>query len=183
MDVNAYARMLMQLLPRGTVWLTETGSNIRRVMLGIAEELVRVEARGAALVEESDPRTATETLEDWERVLGLPDDAVLMVPATTAARRQAVVSKLLRQGGQHGGFYVALAAACGYTATVSDAYGLTVARAGRARAGDDARGTEWAHTWEMAVSPPAGTTLTHAELEAIVRRAAPAHTAVIFTYL
>jgi uncharacterized protein YmfQ (DUF2313 family) len=35
----------------------------------------------------------------------------------------------------------------------------------------------------MNVSPATGTALTTTELEAIIRRAAPAHTVVAFTYL
>jgi uncharacterized protein YmfQ (DUF2313 family) len=181
-DVNAYARMLMQLLPRGPLFPRGEGSGLFKLMQGIGEELARVEARGRALIEESDPRTATETLAEWETMLGLPDDAVLEVPSTTEGRRLAIVSKLLRLGGQSRAFFVALAAACGYTATVDDSYGLTVARSGRLRAGDPVRGTEWAHAWMMTVEPPAGVALTHAELERIVRRAAPAHSAVLFTY-
>lgn len=175
--------LLAQLLPRGSVWKLEAGSYVRRLLQGVGDELHRVEIRGTQLIDESDPRTAYETLPEWETQMGLPDDAVTAIPSTVAQRRQAIVSKLLREGGQHAGFFVSLAAACGYTVTVVDDYGETVARAGRARAGDRARGVEWAHTWEVVVQPPTGPALTHAELEAIVRRAAPAHAATIFTYL
>lgn len=183
MDVNAYARQLKQLLPRGIVWNLEAGSRVSQVMLALAEELARVDARGADLVEESDPRTASETLDAWESMLGLPDDVILTIPATVAERRLAVTQKLLRVGGQTPAFYIALAAASGYAVTIDDSYGLTVARAGRARAGDPVRGVAWAHAWMVTVSPPAGAALTTTELEAIIRRAAPSHTAVLFTYL
>jgi len=181
--VNAYARQLKQLLPQGAAWLLESGSVVSRTMLALAEELARVDARGSDLVEESDPRTATETLDAWERMLGLPDEAILTIPATDAERRLAVTQKLLTLGGQSAAFYIALADVCGYVVTIDDTYGLTVARAGRARAGDRVRSVEWAHVWEVTVSPPAGTALSTTELEAIIRRAAPSHTVVLFTYL
>jgi uncharacterized protein YmfQ (DUF2313 family) len=180
--VVSYARQLRQLLPPGSLWNLDADSWITATLLGISEELARVDERADDIIEESDPRTATETLDDWERALGLPDEAVPTIPATTAGRRLAVTQKLIRQGGQHAAFYVSLAAACGYTVTVNDAYGVTVCRAG-ARAGALCRGVPWAFAWRLDVSPPSGTALTHVELEAVIRRAAPAHTTVIFNYL
>lgn len=183
MDVNAYGRQLKQLLPSGKLWNLEPGSVLSKLLLGTSEELARVDARGADLVEESDPRTATETLDAWERMLGLPDGDVLVVPGTTAARRQAVVSKLLKTGGQSRAYYIQLAAACGYTVTIYDTYGLELFRVNRQRMGDRLLGAAWAHTWKVTVQPPAGSALTHAELERILRRVAPAHTVVIFEYV
>lgn len=183
MNVTAYARQLRQLLPPGRLWNLEPDSVLSKLLLGAAEELARVDARGLVLVEESDPRTATETLAEWERLLGLPDEDVLEVPATTEARRQAVVSKLLKAGGQSRAYYITLAAACGYVVTIYDEYGLELFRVNRQRVGDRLYGPAWAHTWKVTVQPPAGSALTHAELERILRRVAPAHTAVIFEYV
>jgi uncharacterized protein YmfQ (DUF2313 family) len=178
----AYSRQIQQLLPPGKLHL-ESDSWLHRVIDAISFEFARVSARGAYLFEESDPRTATETLDDWESMLALPDSAVTTIPTTTAARRQAVTQKLIRQGGQHRQFYIDLAAACGYTVTIDDTYGLRVARAGRMRSGARCYGADWAHVWMMTVQAPTGSALAHSELEAIIRRASPAHTAVLFTYL
>lgn len=183
MDVIAYARQLKQLLPPGRLWNLEPSSTLSKLFLGIAEELARVDARGLVLIEESDPRTASETLAEWERMLGLPDEDVLEVPATTEARRQAIVSKLLKTGGQSRAYYIALAAAAGYVVTIYDEYGLELFRVNRGRIGDRLYGPAWAHTWKVTVQPPAGSALTHAELERIIRHVAPAHTVVIFEYV
>jgi uncharacterized protein YmfQ (DUF2313 family) len=180
---DKYARMVKALLPPGSVWSLEPGTGVTRIADGIAVELQRVEDRAAQLVEESDPRTATETLEDWERTLGLPDADVLNVPSTVAERRLAVTQKALKQGGQTPAYFVGVAAACGYTATVSEGYGTTTFRAGRGRAGQPVNSDRWAHVWRMDVQPPTGPALTHAELERIIRRVAPAHTVVRLTYL
>jgi uncharacterized protein YmfQ (DUF2313 family) len=180
---EAYARQLKQLLPPGKLWLLEEDSVLSAFMLGLAEEFARVDARGQALLEEADPRTSTELLAEWERVLGLPDDAVLSIPSTEEGRRLAVVTKLLATGGQSKAYFQALAAVAGYSVSIYDAFGLTVARVGRTRAGQRCVGTAWAHTWRVTVSPPTGPALTTQELERFIRRAAPAHTAVIFTYL
>jgi uncharacterized protein YmfQ (DUF2313 family) len=178
----AYARQLKHLLPPGAVWLLEASSWISRTLLAASDELARIEQRGLDLIEESDPRTATETLPDWERVLGLPDSCVVTIPGTAAARRLAITQKLVRQGGQHSGFYVALAAACGYTVAVVEGFGSSIFRAG-SRCGARVYGTAWAHVWQIDIDPPSGAALTHAELECIITRASPAHTVVLFNYL
>jgi uncharacterized protein YmfQ (DUF2313 family) len=180
---SPFARTLRQLLPPGVLWLFEADSILSKSILALSDEFARATGRALDLVEESDPRTATETLDEWERVLGLPDDTVTAVPTTTAGRRLAIVQKLIRQGGQNAAFYVALAAACGYSVTVHDDYGATLFRAGHGRSGSRCYGPAWAYTWRLDVSAPAGTALTHAELEAIINRAKPAHTTVIYNYL
>lgn len=173
--------MLQQLLPRGP-FLLEPGSRLIRLLEAISYEIARVEARGADLVEESDPRTATETLPEWERVLSLPDAVVTTIPAGLAQRRLVVTQKFVRQGGQSRPYYIALAAACGYTVTIDDSLRGLVLRAGF-RTGARSYGTAPAFTWRVDVQPPAGAALSHAELEAVIRRSKPSHTEVLFNYL
>jgi hypothetical protein len=97
---SPFARTLRQLLPPGVLWLFEADSILSKSILALSDEFARATGRALDLVEESDPRTATETLDEWERVLGLPDDTVTAVPTTTAGRRLAIVQKLIRQGGK-----------------------------------------------------------------------------------
>lgn len=91
MIAEAYARMLAALLPPGRVWRRHVGSGIQRVLLGSADELARVEARGQDLLRESDPRTADELLPEFERELGLTAEGTL------AERRARVVALLVRR--------------------------------------------------------------------------------------
>jgi uncharacterized protein YmfQ (DUF2313 family) len=181
-DASAYARQLKALLPPGKLWNLAVDSVLSKVCLALGDEFARVDGRGADLIEESDPRTAYETLDDWERVLGLPDAAVTVIPTTPEARRLAITQKYIGVGGQSAAYYEQLAAACGYTVTVDDAFGSLVLRSGF-RSGARCYGTDWAFVWQVNVSPPAGDALTHEELEAIIRRVSPAHTTVIFVYL
>ncbi len=181
--VAAYTQQLKALLPPGELWKL-TGDAVTSATLGaLAEELARVHGRGDTLVDESDPRTAEETLGQWEAMLGLPDDAVVEIPNTTEERRLAITQKYLAQGGQTRAYFIALAAACGYTVTINDAFGVTITRAGTAVAGDFLTGLWAAFLWEVVVQPPTGDALSHEELEAIINRVKPAHTSVIFTYL
>lgn len=186
MDAAAHARVLKKLLPPGKLWNLLPDSVLSKLFLAFGDELARVDVRGAALIEETDPRTATETLSDWEMMLGLPDADLVTIPASDAERRLAITQKFIRRGGQTPAYFLQLAAACGYTGanTITEGYAATVARSwGNSHCNDVLRGGEWAHVWELNVAPPPGTALSHAELEAIIRRAAPAHTVVVFNYL
>lgn len=109
-----YLRQLKALLPPGVVFDREPDSVVTQTLEATADELARVGARGVDLIEESDPRTADETIGDWERILSLPDESVLAIPATLAERRIAVAQKYASRGGQNREFFIALAAACGY---------------------------------------------------------------------
>lgn len=180
---DAYARMLKQLLPRGPLWFVEPGSVLSKTLLAIADELARVGERGEDLIEESDPRTATETLDDWERNLGLPDHCIEAIPATDEERRLAITQKLIKRGGQTPALYIALAAAAGYDVEITEDYGATIARSGKCRSGDRIYGEEWAHVWKVTADPPSGPALSHDELECIINRAKPAHTFVFFEFL
>lgn len=179
---DAWARVLARLLPSGAAWRPEAGSWLQRVLRAGADEFARFDDRTEALRAELDPRSATETIEDWERVLGLPDDAVTEIPVTLDARRRAVFQKQVAQGGQDAAYFIGVALACGYVVTIDAAYGPRVLRAGF-RAGARVYGVAWAFAWRIDVQPPAGSALPHADLERIIRRSGPAHTVVIFNYL
>lgn len=183
MDGAAYGRALKKLLPPGPVWRLTPDSVLSRLFHGLGDELARLEQRGRDLVEETDPRTATETLEEWERMLGLPDEDILTIPATDAERRTAIVQKLLRTGGQSAAYYEGLALAAGWTVYVVDDYGSTVARCGTAECPDPMNGTAWAFVWRVDVDFSVPGALTSTELEAVLTRVRPAHTIVFFNYL
>ncbi len=178
---SAYGRQLKQLLPPGSVWFLESGSKIDRVLLAISDELSRIDARGLDLINESDPRTADETIGDWERILSLPDERVTEISAVLAERRLAVTQKYTAGKGQNEAFYIALALACGYVVTISRFTAL-ILRAGF-RCLDRVYGLPFANAFQIDVSPPAGTALTHDQLEAVIRHVTHAHIQVVFNYL
>lgn len=178
-SAEAYARTLKQLLPQGSLWNLEADSKLSAALLAIGEELARVGQRGADLIEESDPRTALETLGEWEAMLGLPDTAILTIPATTAARRLAITQKFVATGGQSSAYFTALAAACGYTVTLSN---YKLARSGLFRAGHYLHGYDYGYAMLVKVTATAADALTHAELEAVIRRVTHAHITVVFAY-
>lgn len=90
-SAEAYARMLKALLPPGGLWRLDPESNLSKLMLACGDELTRVSGRAADLVEEADPRTTSELLPDFERMLALT------ATGTENERRALVVSLLIRR--------------------------------------------------------------------------------------
>jgi uncharacterized protein YmfQ (DUF2313 family) len=160
----------------------EPSSGLSSFLLAISDELARIDARADQLVAEWDPSTATEMLSDWERVLGLPVEGTVL-PADNVSRQIAVARAYVARGGQTEAYFIALADAAGFEVSISDiavhvwqmsvnlslirvSYTLvtSIFRAGASRAGD--------HLTSYSVP----------ELEAVIRRATPAHTVVWFRY-
>jgi uncharacterized protein YmfQ (DUF2313 family) len=187
-----YLQQLQALLPRGPAWPREASPSTR-LFNGLAQELARVEGRALALVDEADPRTTAELFADWERVTGLPDACAVAFGGeqTTAQRRAALVGRLATMGGQSAAYYVGLAAALGYAVTVGEFAEHTV--------NDDVEhplfSLAWSFAWQVSAALNTVTDLTvdstvdeplaawgNSLLECVVKRLAPSHTTVLFSY-
>lgn len=118
-DPSAYAGALTRLMPRGGAWPITGGVVWQGLMTALGLEGRRCDERALQLLDEADPRTCAETLEDWERVLGLPDDCA---PAnqTFTERRDAVIALLRSTGGATIAFFTALAADRGYVVEITE---------------------------------------------------------------
>lgn len=87
----------------------------------LAEPLARVDARGDALIGETDPRTTAEMLPDWERVVGLPDACSRAAgEPTLQERRAAIHQRWTARGGQSRAFFIAVAEALGYAVEIEE---------------------------------------------------------------
>ncbi len=108
-----YVRVLRDYLPRGVLWTREAARRLTRHLQGIADELVRVHNSAADLLTEADPQTTTDTgmMEDWERVLGLPE--FNYAPTDEDLRRTVILGKLAAQGGQSADYFEGLAVTMG----------------------------------------------------------------------
>lgn len=188
-----YLAQLQALLPQGPAWPREADAALTKLLLAWADELSRVDGRAADLVEEADPRTTSELLADWERVAGLPDACVeaLAGTQTTAQRRAALVAKLTTIGGQSPAYFVALAAALGYTVTITEYKTFTV----RSKVNDPLNDTPWRFTFTVTaplntvrrfnVRSPVNEPLAawgNELLECVISRLKPAHSHVLFAY-
>ena len=92
-----YWQVVSDLLPWGDVWPRDPETVQQRTMAGIAVEFSRLHARTCDLLAEGWPGTATESIDDWERVMGLPDPCTGPL-ATLEARRRAILAKMASNG-------------------------------------------------------------------------------------
>lgn len=112
---NEYADLLGRLLPRGKAWATLLQANgLTLTVKALSYELARAHNRFLDLLDESDPRTTTELIDAWERVLGLPDPCDLSPPTTLADRRDAAFAALIARGGTQLSILCDVIAAAGY---------------------------------------------------------------------
>ncbi|ABE45631.1 YmfQ family protein [Polaromonas sp. JS666] len=109
LTVSQYVAHLQALLPQGPAWSREPDSVTTKLLQGLAEELARLDARFDDLVEETDVRSTTELLTDWERVLGLPDDCLADQALSLIERRRLAQQRLVEQGGQSASYFLGLA--------------------------------------------------------------------------
>lgn len=120
LSADDYTQMLLQLLPHGPAWAREAGTSSERILSAAGQELAALHLRIVQLLEEADPRTSSELLPDWERVVGLPDPC-LDEPTSTEERRRRVVQRLTSQGGQSAAFFIGMLEALGFPgATVTE---------------------------------------------------------------
>lgn len=114
-----YLGMLQSLLPRGLAWTRSPDAVLTGTLHASADELARLDIAIRLLPDETNPLTTLAGLEDWERVLGLPD-ACLPTGSTLQERRDAVLGKLGDLGRQDLEYWYTLAATLGYEVTIEE---------------------------------------------------------------
>lgn len=169
-----FVDLVKRLLPRGPVWRAE--GRIGEYAAGQAVDLGRTDGRFGQIFTEADVRTATETLGEWETVYGLPEPCGGTIPATDADRRLALAAKASATGGQSRAYFVAVAAAAGFTVTITE-YTDDVFLCGVSTCGDSLYGKAWAFHWEVVSSSGVMPDWLRCQFE----RYKPAHTTVSFT--
>jgi uncharacterized protein YmfQ (DUF2313 family) len=188
-----YAQVLADLLPRGWAWPRDPQTVLMRVFAGLAVEYSRVNVRDCDLLAESYPGTAFETLPDWERITGLPDECLPAGDDNLQRRRAAVLFKLAARGGASKEYFIWIASILGFEITITE---FQPFRAGRNRAGDRVYGEDWNYVWRVnaydytfvffrAGRSTASNRLRewgNAILECVLNRLKPAHTILLFGY-
>lgn len=192
---DAHLAQLLALLPPGAALPREPGSRLERLLWPTAEEFARLDARAEALIREADTREADEMLADFERVLGedpcLGPASRLPVPIRRALAHQRWTGR----GGATPAYFIGLAAALGVVITITESapFECGVSACDDELIREDGR-FEWLVTISGApilldfevgvadVSTPLGD-IIRSPVECLVRRAAPAHTTVYFSYL
>lgn len=192
-SVDDYTAALQALKPPGRAWPRNANSVQAAVLRALAQSFQRSDADAQRLLPGAFPATATIMLTEWESTLGLPDDCAISEIGGISDRQRAVVSKLISTGGLNRNYYIAVAAALGYTITISQ---FRPAMSGMSCCGDALNGDEWPYTWR--INAPE-TTINYAlaggsycgdplaswgnkQLECTITKIAPSHLNIIFNY-
>lgn len=175
-DGDAYGRQLEKLLPPGRA-IGGAGSLMAEVCAGAGQELARVDARLGDALDEMDPRTASETLPDWEGVLGLE------AAGAEGVRQSAIAGKLVSVGGQSREYILSVVAAMGFTATIHESW-PDIFRMGD-RIPKRIAGIAWVFNYLIEVNlaqSQYGVGPYSDAMEAAIKKISPAHVTVGFTY-
>lgn len=187
--------VVLDLLPRGVVWPRERETTLAHFWLAICDALVAIQGRDCDLLAESYPCGSTELLSDWERVVGLPDECIPDLSGLSLTiQRQYVCARLATIGGQSATYYMALAAMYGFSISIIEQWPWQIGEATLCDGMTVGNPGNWwivscSHLpityitvgcWQLCdeLYTAAGSDL----LECIIRRAAPAHTIVTFSY-
>ena len=122
-DHREWTAVLVALLPSGRAWnknLQFTGTympdNVLHTYLNtLAGEISRFDERTNDLMKETNPWSALEVLDDWERICGIPDECSTEIADNPTARRAAILTKMTNRGGQSISFFYNMAEIWGYT--------------------------------------------------------------------
>ena len=133
-----YQLMFLRAQPRGVAWNKRLDSNWGKLWLADGDGMARLEDKAFELMDEVNPLFTQIALEDWERVLGLPDECSKL-GESTEDRRAAVLAKLQRPGGQSIEFFLRFLAPYGDTVEIQEGYPPFLAS--KSVAGD--------RTWEL----------------------------------
>lgn len=194
MDLSAsdYYAEFLALLPPGPAWSVEDSANAAALIAGLTQEFARVKAAADGLAGEADPRTTFLLLADFQRIFGLPTACMANISQSLAQQRQALVAQMNNTGGQSPAYFIALAAAAGFTITIKEFFTATVLSTVNA----PLNGAAWAYAWQVnasLTSPVTDATVAsavsdplrswgNALLECLINRYKPAHTSVYFNY-
>lgn len=190
---NDYAGALGALLPTGRAWPRLQRAVQAAVLRALGSAFQRSDTDAQNLITGSFPSTATLMLPEWESSLGLPDDCAIGESAGVSDRQRAVVAKLISSGGLNRDYYIRVAAALGYTITITQ---FRPAMCGMSVCGDALNGDEWPFTWRinapettikysLAGASYCGDPLAswgNKQLECYLSKIAPSHLNILFSY-
>lgn len=195
LNTQDYLHSLQASLPKGKAWARDMLSRTTQLLSAWAIEFSRVDQRLDEAMNEADPRTTIEKIEEWELFAGLPDVCVT-VEQTLEQRRNALTSKLLMQGDQSLAYFINIAENMGYVGATIDEF--EPFRAGMSGCGDSLWTEDDRFTWVLNL--PSNTAVTYFSagessagdplqswgdepIECRINRFKPAHTTAVFAYV
>ncbi len=186
-----YQQAMLRLLPQGRVWRRDASSTLSATLHALAPTYTRSTEAAAQVLLDGSPATTENLLVEWEASLGLPDPCTALNPSIEQ-RQAAVRTKWGARGALTIGYFTALAAALGFTVTITEFRPFCADMACELPDYDAA----WAFAWQ--VNAPQITTFYFAaddssaddplatydagELVCRITRDAPAETTVFFVF-
>lgn len=137
--LEKYQDLLKRLFPVGRAWENVKNHNLLR---GMAIEFCRIDDRGADLLRELNPATSLELLEDWEQLLGIPDECT-PDGQTIEERRLQVTQKMGTLGGLNANYLEHIASLLGFDIIIENPvpFRVGIARVGQALTNNEIRDT------------------------------------------
>ena len=176
-----YLNLLRNLLPLGPAWTDDPHAAVSRMFEGLAQELARIDGRCWALINEADPRSTQELFTDWQREFGLPDPCVLALGGTQtgAQLRAALLGRINSVGGSTAAYFTNVAATLGFAIHITECLGCNTPYQWQVEVSIGKSLTPFSFASDFS-EPWAtwGSTL----LECVLKRLAPAHTDLVFSY-
>lgn len=194
-SANDYDQALSRLLPRGPIWQRTPGSMLDSILHAIAAEFARVDAQADHVIEESDPRTSFNLLENWFTDWGIPSPCLAaLADPTLEEKRRELITKITSSRSLTARFFMDVAESLGYEATIETFEAFTV----KDRVNKGLYGLEWNTAYAMAIRVKANSsqklfnvTWTADQplavwgdrlFECLMRELVPAHVTAIFEY-
>jgi uncharacterized protein YmfQ (DUF2313 family) len=189
---DAFLAALQFLMPPGRAFPRDD-TFMAQLLSVPADALATIRAAALQLANvEADPTLTLQLLADWEADFGLPDPCSTANPSIEQ-RRLSLLAKIASLGGQSRDYFINVAAALGFTITITEFSPFSL---GRATWGENLLGPGWAFVWQ--VNAPLITvsrlllgqgvwgdpfwTIGNTELQCRLKSIAPAHTFVTFNY-
>jgi len=164
---------LQALLPPGLAWVRDVDTILTSFVRAISYSFARVRRRALDLIEEIDPRTTYEMLEDWERVYGLPDECAQ--PTTLSGRRAALQGKMLGNVDPNKENIEATATELGYDILIYE-YKRAQMMTCESTCDDYLYTDQWMFHWTVSYWPGA----IDAQLDCAIEQIVPNHTYALF---
>lgn len=111
-----YAELVLSLFPRGMAWCHK---QLQPLATAIAEECRRIHVFAEQLLDEADPRTTTELINEWEADWGLPAKCTGQL-STLEERRAALTNRVVGMQDQSRQTWIEYAARIGYVITITE---------------------------------------------------------------
>ena len=196
---ESYVSQLLSLLPNGFLWDKTSDTNLKKMLIPLATELASSHIRLEKLALEAVPNTTEELLEQWEKLLGLPDACSLLKfnkENTFEERKALLLAKIISKNPCTKVFLENFIASLGYKAEISmlQPYTTGMSRIGMALNGANAnrflilvqlleQKVEYFRIGKSEIGKDTMGKIDHAEdLECYLKKYIPAYTQVVIGY-